>query len=386
MESLSIIHTVASLDVESAGPSYTVPRLAKSLIAQGHKAEVYTLGNPGSTIDQGLRITRYKRDLASVPIAARLGRSRSMSSALLKSDATVFHTHGLWMMPNVYPGTASQSLRRPFVLTPRGMLGRDPLKFSAGPKRVFLALWQARALSRVTCFHATAASEFEDIRAFGLSQPVAIIPNGIDLPPLAPQAGLLPEKGDPFVLSLGRIHPKKGLDRLISAFALVAMEHPHWILRIVGPDEGNYSEQLNNQIHQSGLSGRVSIEPPVFGEQKFALMRQARVFALATLDENFGMTVAESLAVRTPVISTHGAPWSGLSGHRCGWWVPHGPEPMAAALREAMMMPREALLLMGTAGRDWMERDFAWDGIGEKMSATYRWINGVGQRPAWVQT
>jgi len=378
------VQILSSLDAEAAGPSYTVPGLARALIDQGHEAEVHTLGQPGSVIDQGLQITRHAPDPVLLPILERLGRSRGMRSALLKSDAAVFHSHGLWMMPNVYPGIAAQLLRRPFVLAPRGMLGREAMQFSPCAKRVFLALWQARSLSRVSCFHATAESEYEDIREFGLSQPVAIVPNGIDLPPLVPQDRLELEKDGPFVLSLGRVHRKKGLDRLISAFALVAAEYPQWSLRIVGPDEGGYSEQLKNQIQQSGLSGRVSIELSVFGEKKFSLMRQARVFALSTLHENFGMTVAESLAVETPVISTHGAPWSGLAEHRCGWWVAHGPEPMAAALREAMLMPSETLRSMGAAGRDWMARDFAWEGIGAKMSATYKWLHGIGPQPAWV--
>ena len=72
---------------------------------------------------------------------------------------------------------------------------------------------------------------------------------------------------------------------------------------------------------------------------------------LPTLDENFGMVVAEALANGTPVISTKGAPWEGLELHSCGWWIDHGIEPLADALLQAMGRSRRELKCMGTRGR-----------------------------------
>lgn len=385
---LPIVHTLAAAEAEASGPSYTVPRLCRALAAIGHSVELMTLGDGSRRESEpGFTHVRFAADAVPVPMLAKLGRSRAMRQGLLDSPASVFHTHGLWTMPNVYPAEAARLSGRPLVLAPRGMLGRDALKFSASVKRVFWALWQKRATDAVSCFHATAESEFEDIRAFGLKQPVAVIPNGIDLPGLeATRAASDGAAGDepPFVLSLGRVHPKKGLDRLVAAFALVSARHPDWRLRIVGPDECGHVGELQRRIAAAGLTGRVSLEPPVFGAEKFALMWRARVFALATLHENFGMTVAESLAVETPVISTRGAPWAGLGEHRCGWWVDHGPEAMAAALGVAMALPEDELRAMGARGREWMRRDFAWDGIAHKTAAVYRWLRQEGERPSWV--
>jgi glycosyltransferase involved in cell wall biosynthesis len=105
---------------------------------------------------------------------------------------------------------------------------------------------------------------------------------------------------------------------------------------------------------------------------------------LPTLNENFAMTVAESLAAATPVISTRGAPWAGLEGERCGWWIEHGIEPLAAALQEAMTLPRPELHAMGRRGRAWMERDFGWDAIARKMSGVYSWLADRADRPESV--
>ena len=127
-----------------------------------------------------------------------------------------------------------------------------------------------------------------------------------------------------------------------------------------------------------------SIEGPVFGAAKLDAYRAADIFVLPTLNENFGMTVAESLAAGTPVIATKGAPWAALETERCGWWIDHGVEPLAAALKVAMATPRAGLEAMGTRGRAWMMRDFGWDRIALDMLAVYRWLRAGGEPPATV--
>jgi glycosyltransferase involved in cell wall biosynthesis len=123
---------------------------------------------------------------------------------------------------------------------------------------------------------------------------------------------------------------------------------------------------------------------PLYGSEKAAAYREATVFVLPTLNENFAMTVAEALAQGTPVISTKGAPWAGLEQNGCGWWIDHGAESLAAALEEACSMEPESLALMGEAGRVWMHREFDWTGIGARMQAVYRWLEGNGTRPSDV--
>jgi len=385
---MKLLHVVTSLG-DGFGVSAVVEALLERQSSQGHEVTVMSLGEPQKKEMSPVIDLRFGPDHRSPKAVAKLGRSHSLRSALHAASVDLYHTHGLWMMPNVYPAEAARRRGKPFVLSPHGMLGHDALKFSYAAKRVFWAVWQRRAVDAVSCFHATAESEYEDIRAYGLKQPVAVIPNGIDLPDLsgleaegAPQPALAEP---PFILSLGRVHPKKGLGRLVAAFALVAQDHPELRLRIVGPDEGGHAAELKRQITAAGLEGRVTIEPPVFGADKLRLMRRAEVFALSTLHENFAMTVAESLAVETPVISTRGAPWAGLEAQRCGWWIDHGPAAMATALREAMAMPAEVRAAMGARGRDWMRRDFGWDGIGAKMLAVYAWLLGLQERPEWVQ-
>jgi glycosyltransferase involved in cell wall biosynthesis len=186
------------------------------------------------------------------------------------------------------------------------------------------------------------------------------------------------------VLSLGRIHPKKGLDRLVRAWAYVESTHPEWRLRIVGPDELGHASEL--EVLAAKLkTQRVSIEGSVAGDAKTAAYREADLFVLPSLNENFAITVAEALAAGTPVIATKGAPWHGLAREGCGWWIDHGVEPLAAALANAMVMTREALQAMGAKGRAWMARDFSWDRVAQDMLKIYGWLSFGGEVPSTVR-
>src|SRR5260370_9177451 len=94
-------------------------------------------------------------------------------------------------MPNVVAGRAAVRSRTPLVVSPRGMLAPAALVFSPLKKRAFWHLLQGPAIRGAACLHATSEQEYQEIRAFGLANPVAIIPNGIDLP--KPNAALRPQ-------------------------------------------------------------------------------------------------------------------------------------------------------------------------------------------------
>ncbi len=377
---MRILHCVSSIENLSAGTTYSVQALSTSLVRQGVSVELYSLGDQESAAISPFRDLRYARDFEEIPFLSRLGLSSKMRRAIMRSDADIFHIHGLWMLPNCYPAVAARANSKPLVLSPHGMLGKEALQYSRGRKRLAWALWQGPAAKQVSCFRATCVEEFHEIRSFGLNQPVAIIPNGIDLPPKTP-VKKTPNLNR--VVTLGRIHPKKGLDRLIRAWALIESQHPDWQLEIVGPSEGNHQGELEALSFGLGLRN-VKFSGPVFGDEKWQLLTDAEVFVLPTLNENFAMTVAESLACETPVISTKGAPWAGLETNDCGWWIDHGHENLAAALHKAFSLSPEHRKAMGARGREWMRREFAWGAIGAQMHEVYAWLLGQQERPECV--
>jgi glycosyltransferase involved in cell wall biosynthesis len=383
MRMCSIVHVIDSVAEEASGPSYSVPRLCEALARNGDRVRLLSLGEPDKVEAGGYSHDRFYQDWTTVPVLARLRASHALYSALtsLAPEVDVIHAHGLWLMSNVYPAWVAKRSGKPLIVSPRGMLGAAALQFSRWRKRAFWLALQAAALRSASCLHATSDAELADIRAAGLWQPVAVIPNGIDVP----ERGTTKRPSDRSrtVLFLGRIHPKKGIDSLLAAWAAVEGKHPDWRLEIVGPLEGDYAGALERIIANKRLA-RARLAGPLYGADKFGAYAEADLFVLPTLNENFAMTVAEALAQGTPVISTKGAPWQGLEQHGCGWWIDHGVDALATTLDRAMNLERDRLAEMGTAGRVWMQRDFSWTAIAREMSSVYGWLAGRGQRPSSV--
>lgn len=372
------IHVVSSISEEAAGPSYSVVRLCKALIAEGRDVTLAVL--------EGAPMASPLRFVKGFPLGVgpcRLGRSpemfRWLSEQASSRSVDIIHSHGLWMMPNVYPGMVAEQHNLPLVISPRGMLSAWAVQNGSVVKRLFWPLVQRPALSAAACFHATAKSEYEDIRRMGFRQPVAVIPNGIDIP----DDVVKQRDGLRTLLFLGRVHPKKGLDILLPAWKAVQDGFPDWRLSIAGPDNGGHLAQMQHLAQRLQLK-RIEFVGAVRGKAKWDTYRNADLFVLPTYSENFGMTVAEALVSGVPAIVSKGAPWAGLEKKSAGWWIDIGLDPLVRCLEDALAQVPVALTDMGQRGRNWMQEEFSWDRLGQQMDETYRWLLNGGSKPEWV--
>ncbi|TIL32586.1 MAG: glycosyltransferase [Mesorhizobium sp.] len=371
------------LSKAGGGVSVVVEALSRNLADAG--LEVSVFGLEDRLWLDGDREAWSGAPARALPVLgpAALGYAPEMARRIIEWAPDVVHLHGLWVHPSRSVLQWSRSTGRPYMISPHGMLGSAALRYSRSKKRLISALYQNAVFASARSIHVTSEQEHEEVREYGLSHPVAIIPNGIVLPSAATRASRN-EAVCPYVLSLGRVHPKKGLDRLIIAWKDIELSFPNWHLRIVGPDEVGHTKALRELADNAGLKN-VHFESPVYGDAKYALMRDAEVFVLPTLNDNFALTVAESLACRTPVISTKGAPWHGLDDNRCGWWIDHGIEPLSATLRQAMSLTSEQRHAMGARGAEWVARDFCWPAIAQSLVGVYRWLNNRTAEPPCVR-
>jgi glycosyltransferase involved in cell wall biosynthesis len=378
---MRIIHTVPSIAEASSGPSYSVVRLVEELRRGGVDAVLASLDSPGHREMPGWNV-RFPR----LPFDRRIGASPAMHrwlrQAAAAAPAPLLHNHSLWMMPNVYPGWVAKSSGVPLVVSPRGTLGKAAFEGGSALKKLLWPLLQRPALDAVSCFHATAESEAAEIRGHGFGQPIAVIPNGIDVPTSARRQAERRRE----VLFLGRIHPKKGLDVLLRAWQRIEPRRPGWTLRIVGPDNGGHLARIVELARELRLQS-VDFAGELVGEEKAEAYARASLFVLPTRNENFAMTVAEALASGTPAIVSKGAPWSGLDRTASGWWIDFGEEPLARTMEAAMSTSPDELARMGERGIAWMRDDFSWHAIGQRMAAVYRWVLAgmpAGERPPSV--
>lgn len=374
------IHTIPAVSEEASGPSSSVVRLCESLIAEGENVTLAALDwAPMTSPPPFLR--RFPVGLGP----RRLARSPAMYQWLRKTaskagEVRLFHSHGLWEMPTVYPGWVARRYGIPLFVSPRGTLSDWAMESGSPMKRLFFPLVQRPALAATACFHATAKHEYEDIRRVGFKQPVAIIPNAIDIPKCEPR------QASEFrtLLFLGRIHPVKGLDLLLPAWAAVQDRFPEWRLKVVGPDDSGYLPRMRQLAAKLKLE-RIEFAGALFGEAKWHAYRDADLFVLPTRSENFGMSIAEALAAGTPAIVSRGAPWHNLETHRAGWWIDTSVDALVACLEDALGCPRHQLEEMGQQGRAWMDTEFSRQRVGKQMAQTYHWVAEGGATPEWVR-
>lgn len=375
---MRLVHIVPTIIEQASGGNYAAIRLCEALTSEGEELTLASLDWGPMEAPPSFSKT-FPLSLGPRRLGPSATMRRWLTTQGVDRAVDLFHNHSLWMMPNVYPGIVAKRYSIPLVVAPHGTLSAWAMQSGSAIKKVFWPLVQRPALAAVTCFHATAVSEYEDIRRLGFLQPVAVLPNGVDIPASAPK-----EPDDTrTLLFLGRIHPVKGLDLLLPAWRAVQERFPEWRLRIIGPDNGRYLARMQRLATELRLA-RIEFTGPLFGPQKAQAYRQADLFVLPTYSENFGIAVAEALAAGVPAIVTKGAPWSGLVTNDCGWWIDIGVDALVACLELALSQPPRELAAMGLRGREWMAADFSWGQIGRKMVATYDWIGKGGSKPDWV--
>lgn len=372
---MHIIHTVSSTEVLFSGVTYCVNELCWGLDRLQEKVEILSLGS--SKIQNKSKQLEYKfsGSFNHIPFLKKAGISFEMKKYISENKSDILHTHGLWMFPNCYRNPQTN-----FVISPHGMLAPGALIFSSRKKQIFDYLFQRSAFEDAKLFFATAESEFEDIRNYGIKAPIAIIPNGVNIPNIKKQKIY---KKNKTVLSLGRIHPKKGLDVLIKAWSKIEPIFKNWDLKIVGPSEMGHQKQLEALVKKLNLQ-RVYFYPPVYGVKKDILISKCDLFVLPSKSENFALTVAESLALEVPVIATKDTPWSGLNVQKCGFWIDSGENSLIKSLKTFMRLSDKELVEMGQRGKRWMQNEFCWEIICQKTLEAYTWITKNSKKPSFI--
>ena len=282
----------------------------------------------------------------------------------------------------LWPGVG-RGRRRPYVVSPHGLLKPRALRNSRWKKRIAGLLYENEHLRHAACLHALNAAEAESFREYGLKNPICVIPNGTTL--RNDIARTQPPQGRS-LLYLGRIHPSKGLRSLIEAWSAVRDDAAAagWRLTIAGWDQNHHRAELERLAEQLEVRSSIDFLGPQFDADKDRCLAAASAFILPSESEGQPISILEAWSWGLPVLMTRECNLP--DGAKAGAAILMDPDArsIAAAMRQLFSMTDREREAMGRNGRCLVEERYQWQRIGKAMTEVYDWILGRGPKPDCV--
>lgn len=336
--SFSVLHVLPSLDLARGGPVVAVTELVAGLDAHGIPAAIAV---PSSEVRRGGGARLVYCGAWRVPFGPVL----RLRSELPLPPPVVVHVHGLASLTPWSPYLSAKGAF-PVVGTLHGVLDRR-LQVGMGPLR---RVWHQRLdlplLRRLDGVHATRVSEVESALPLrpGLTGPV-LLPWGIAD---TRREAVFSSGGSrsPYFLAVGRLHPIKGLERLMRAFAAAGRPLEGARLLIAGRGSREYVHDLQRLAISLRIRARVELLGAVEPRALRSLYAEASALVLPSVYENFGMVVIEALREGCPVLASRQTPWATLESADAGRWIefesPEAPRELVACLDPATRRRRGA--------------------------------------------
>lgn len=292
----------------------------------------------------------------------------------------IYHAQGVWQWNTYAITSAARKCGKPYLITPHGMLyPQDIAKSNAFFKKLSLRLRLLNDLNKAACVQVTCEEEMYHCRNLGVTAPIAIIPNPVEI------KDYLYKKEDAVrrIGYLGRISRRKNIEGLIEAFHALGNETKGAELLIIGGGDKDYENYLHTLVRQYHLN-HVRFTGFLNGEEKDKALASCSVLAMPSEFENLGNVVLEGLVRDIPCIATQGSPWEELQTHHCGWWVPYSQTDITNAVKEAIVATNDELQMMGQNGRKLVCERYSVEVIATQMKALYEWILGEAEKPEFV--
>jgi glycosyltransferase involved in cell wall biosynthesis len=386
---MRILHTVSGLWKHTGGPAEAIPLLCQNLLANGNEVSIVTLDGELSDAALACRKAGVGIHTFSVSVKGRPWYSRKVRKGIrvLLQTSDIIHGNGLWEYTNWCTGSEALRHDKPFIVSFHGSAMKPRTNWALRHKLMW-KLMDGRYVKKATCLHACTEDELKSIREIGLKNPVAVIPNGVEIWPDMSQdrvRQLLPEfYGKKTLLFLSRIHPSKGIYDLVNAWYSIDKIPDQWQLVIAGLGRPEHIEELKRLIRLETNRDSIIYMGPLFNDMRIAAYQACDVFVCPSYTENFGIVTGEALANKKPVIATYGVPWPDLIKYQCGWRVSNSINDLKGAISQAINMSDDNRKVMGQRGRELIEKKYTWPHVTGKMFKTYEWILGGGQIPSWV--
>ena len=374
---MKILHVTPSLAQTWGGPSRVIKELTESLYSKGiHNTICATTGQRvGSVVDSDIMELKSNTRLVPTQVLSTFwtGYSSRLPKTLLDEIKLhdVVHIHELWHFPHFAAYVGAKKADKPYCISTHGHLSQWALGHKKFRKKIYMSVFQKRAIAQASALHAITQEEAQHIRRLGVSTDIHLIPNGIhtnyDAEPVDTSDFLtsypsLREK--PVLLFLGRIHPIKGLDLLTEAFELVLKRYPEIQLVIAGPDENGYKQHIEDLLKRNKTYPNCVFTGMLSEKDKLKALKLADILVLPSYSEVMGIATLEGMEAGLPVVITEGCQFPEIAETGAGLVVRHSPKSLSDAILYLLDNPK-IRLKMGKIGQRLVSQTYNWDHISD---------------------
>ena len=387
---LKILHVIPSVSPIRGGPSQAVLEMVRSLETKGIEVVIATTDDDGPnqlevtsdswTNHSGAPVRFFPRFSPRIASVREFAFSSALTLWLWQNIEAydLLHIHAIFS----YPSTAAMIIARskgiPYIVRPLGQLCEWPLLQSAFKKRLYLKLIERANLNHSQGLHLTSEQEEKESAKLRLDCPSFVIAHGLDFAsPLENARQQLRSRfnlseDEKIVLYLSRIHPKKGLNYLISALGKL-IEYPFTFI-LAGSGDADYEAEVRSRLKASGIDNRTILPGFVEGETKRLLLQGADLYALTSHSENFGVAVLEAMAAGLPTVVTPGVALSAeIKRYQLGYVSELNTDAIAAAIESCLKQPAAAIR-MGQRAQQFALKNYTWNRNADNLLRLYQTI------------
>ena len=385
---MKVLHVIPSVGLVRGGPSQSTIEMVKALRNNNIDAEIITTNDNGRDlldvplgkfIDyQQVPIQFFSRFSPPIHAIREFAYSGDLTIWLWQNvrNYDLLHIHAIFSYTATIAMIIARCQKVPYIVMPHGFLCEWSLRQKTLKKQIYLKLIEKANLNHSQSIHFTCIAEQKEASQLNLKSSSFIIPHGISISEIIPNARedirkyLNIPADEPIILFLSRLHPKKGLNHLIPA--LGKLSNYRFTFVIAGSGDPEYETELKTLVTTHGIQEKTHFVGFVKGEIKDLFLQGADVFTLTSYSENFGVAVIESLAVGVPVIVTPGVALSDIvQQHHLGYVTELNVNAISATIQNFLDNPQEAKNI-GDRARQFILDNYTWDSIASRMISVYK--------------
>lgn len=371
----------------AGGPPVVVERLCSLMPSHGWDAAVVTTSlycdDDGKDLQDSLR---QRIDAKVLPIRGPRILKHAYRAADVIDDAVrsadVIHLHTLWHPLNSVARKACERRGRKYALMPHGMLDPYSLRQKRWLKKIYLATVERRNIQRASRLIFTTVHEQNAAQqSLPWLAPGEVIALGADCPTddsradcIAAFTSLFPQVSNRrCLLFLGRIHQKKGIERLLRILPQVTRKHPSSLLVIAGSGDPRYVEHIKQLVHAGNLEQHVLFTGMLAGQAKFGAFACAEMFLLPSSQENFAISMAEAMHMAVPVIvSDKVNTWPFVTAANAGFVVEEKQIELGFSQRiNEILCDTDMAHRLGKSGKNFALEKLTWQRAARNMASLY---------------